>query len=105
MNTDTRVAPVRTSRGGYPGWQITVIGSLWGAVWEYLLTALEKISWSWRLIRRVRRMPRLSQAVVFRVLDSLESRNFEPAQVAVKQTARTIGFNNPEAWKALSHAM
>lgn len=105
MHSDTSVAPVRVAMGGYPPWQASIVASLFGAVWDYLLTALEKISWSWRLVRRVRRLSKDQQTVLFTALAALEHPKYPLALDAVKRTARTLGFNNPEAWKPLSHGL
>lgn len=45
------------------------------------------------------------QAVTTRVLDTLASPAFPLAQLAVRGTATTIGFNRPEAWRDLSRAI
>jgi hypothetical protein len=105
LNSDTVVAPVRVSQGGYPGWQVTVIASLFGAIGDQIRAALQKWRWVWSLVRRIRGLDRDRQLVILRTLDLVEHQNYPLAQSAVKQTATTLGFNRPEAWKPLSHAL
>lgn len=105
LNTSTVVAPIRVSGGGYPGWQVTVIASLFGAVGDWIRAAWGKACWIWSLVSRVRGLDRHRQLVVLRAIDMVEHRTFPLAQSAVQQTALTRGFHDPQAWKGLSHAL
>lgn len=105
LNSDTVVVPVKVSRGGYPGWQITVIASLFGAIGDQIRAAVGKWRWIWSLVTRIRGLDLDRQLLVLRALDMVEHRTFDVAQSAVRQTATTRGFTQPEAWKGLSHAL
>ena len=105
LHSDTVVQPVRVSQGGYPGWQISVIASLWGAVGDYLTATWGAWSWVWALVRRIRGLDRDRQLVILRTLDLVEHRTYPLALSAVRQTATTRGFHDPQAWKPLSHAL
>ena len=105
VNSDTVVTPVKVSRSGYPGWQITVIASLWGATGDWIRAAWGKARWIWSLVSRIRGLDPDQQLVVLRTVDMVEHRTYPLAQSAVRQTATTLGFTRPEAWKGLSHAL
>jgi hypothetical protein len=51
---------------------------------------------------RIRALDAERRAVLERSLTLLESTSFEHARQAVRQTATTLGFSRPEAWKDLS---
>lgn len=98
--SDTNAALVHVSGGGYPGWQAGVITpSLLGLIGAWIDTHLERLQWLWRVGSRLHRLPGESKAVVLIALDALESPHYPHAQAAVRQTATTLGFNRPEAWK------
>jgi hypothetical protein len=105
LNSDTRVAPITVGRGGYPAWQVTVIASLFGAIGDWFSVTTSKWRWVWSLVRRIRGLDRDRQLVILRTLDIVEHTHFPLAQSAVKQTATTLGFNRPEAWKPLWHLL
>lgn len=96
--SDTNVAPTITASGGYPQWQSSVIGALFGALWEQATAYLRQWRWSWQLLRRVRATDDAQQRVLLRTLDLLEHPAWPCAQHAVRQTATTLGFANPSAW-------
>ena len=107
-NTDTVTTPVIVSRGGgYPAWQSTVVvvGSGFGGAVEYVERFWDAVRWLWRLFRRSLGFDAQRRAVVLRVLSALEHPAYPIAQRAVKQTATTLGFNRPEAWKELSREL
>lgn len=104
--SDTNLPPVHFGRGGYPIWQASVITpSLLGMLGAWLDTKLEQFRW-WRAIyRRISVLDRERRAVVLLTLEALEHPAYTSAQVAVRQTATTLGFNRPEAWTELSRQM
>lgn len=93
------------SRGGYPGWQASVIGSLFGAIQVQLVALWAEIRWYLRLIRRVRALDARQQVALAAAFHALEHPGFPAALTAVQETAVTLGFNRPEAWKPYSHAI
>lgn len=104
--SDTKAPPpTPPSRGGYPGWQAVIIASLFGALWDAGRAALAKWRWVWTLVTRIRGLDRDRQLVVQRTLEMVEHQNYPMAQAAVRQTATTIGFNRPDAWRPLSHVL
>lgn len=105
--SDTNAAPVHTSLGGmYPQWQVNVITpSLFGVIGAWIDTHWAMVKWQWRLARRVHKLPRESKAVLLRTLFELESPAYASAQAAVRKTATTLGFANPEAWIELKREM
>lgn len=48
--------PTPTGRGGYPGWQASVVGSLWGAMGELAGVWWARLVWWMTTLRRVWRM-------------------------------------------------
>lgn len=105
LNSDTRVAPISVGRGGYPAWQISIVGSLWGAMGDHLVALWRRVCWAWWLRRRVVALDRDRQVVLLRTLDVLESPHYPLAFAAVKATATTAGFHRPEVWKGLWHGL
>lgn len=104
--SDTTAAPVHIGRGGYPVWQASVIvPSLLGMLGAWWDTQWERARWFVRFMRRVHRLDVERRAVLLLTLDRLESPAYAVAQRAVRETARTLGFNRPEAWKNLSRAL
>lgn len=93
------------SRGGYPGWQSGVVGSLFGALHAHLAALWTALQWYLRLIRRVRALDGRQQGALAAAFHALESPAFPVALDAVQDTATTLGFNRPEAWKSYSHAI
>lgn len=101
--SDTNLPPVHIGRGGYPIWQASVITpSLLGMLGAWLDTKLEQFRWWRALYRRVTVLDRERRAVLLLTLDTLEMPAYTSAQVAVRQTAVTLGFNRPSAWTELS---
>lgn len=103
-NTSTVTTPVVTARRGmYPQWQASVItiGSIFGGLTPWL----ERIGAWVRAWMHLARMARDVRPEQFPVLEEtcrlLSSPNFEAAQFAVRKTARTVGFNQPQQWKGL----
>ena len=104
--SDSNAAPVHIGRGGYPGWQASVIApSLFGMVGAWIDARWALVKYHWRLAKRVHALSRESQYVVTKVIDTLEDRRYPFAQQGVRKTAKTLGFSRPEAWKELSRAM
>lgn len=102
-NSDTNAAPVHIGRGGYPAWQASVITpSLLGMLGAWLDTKLAQWRWWKPVIGRVNALDAEQRGVLLLALESLESPGYRCAQAAVRQTAVTLGFNRPEAWKELS---
>lgn len=100
------VTPSAGIRGGYPAWQASVIApSLFGVIGAWIEHQTQRLRWALRLVRRVERMTDEQQAVLERVIVSLESPAWPVARVAVRTTATTLGFNRPEAWITLSREM
>lgn len=93
------------SRSGYPGWQVTVIGSLFGALGDWIRAAWGKARWIWSLVSRIRGLDRDQQVTLLRVIELLEHPAYVVAQASVRTTATTLGFSRPEAWKPYSHMM
>lgn len=105
MFSDTTVPPLRLTQGGYPGWQATVVASTFGALWELACAYVARWRWAWRLVQRVRGLPRDREGVLLRALDLVEHPDWDAATRAVQETAKTLGFNRPEMWKPYSHAL
>lgn len=105
MHSDTVVPPPTTSQGGYPGWQASVVASLFGTLWEQARTYVARWRWAYRFLQRVRQLDADRQAVVLRAVDLLEHGAYPAAEVAVRETALTLGFNRPEAWRPYSHML
>lgn len=115
--TSSTVAPPPTpaSRGGYPGFQISVVGSLFGALgvlcqvwWERLIwwaTTKTAFGGTVALARRLHQLPTVEQQVATRVVGLMEDDRFPLARLAVQQTATTLGFQRPEAWRSLTHLL
>jgi hypothetical protein len=104
--SDTNVAPVHIGRGGYPLWQASVIApSLFGMLGAWIDTQMDRIKWFYRLFRRIEKLDTERRAVLLQTLDTIEAPTYTLAQVAVRETARTMGFNRPEAWTQLSRAL
>ena len=104
--SDTTVPPPSIAgEGGYPGWQASVVGSLFGALGDQMRAAWAKWRWIWTLVRRIRGLDRDRQLVMQRTLDTLEAPAFVLASQAVRETARQPGFHRPEAWRSLSHLL
>lgn len=102
--SDSNAAPVITpGEGGYPLWQSSVIApSLLGMLGAWLDTRLAQIRWLWRLLRRVRALDVERRGVLLAALAMLEDPAYGTARVCVRETATTLGFNRPEAWKEWS---
>lgn len=99
-------APPGPTKGGYPGWQGSVVSfgplgllSAWWGDWKAWV-----VSWV-RLCRRIAALPQARRFVLLRTLQVLESPVYPHAKRAVRETATTIGFRNPEAWVSYSRAM
>ena len=108
--SDTAVAPVRISRGGYPGWQQTqqravFLASVFGALQALYDRVRERLRLWWRLTLRIERLSLDRRALILYTLETIDRPAYVEAQHAVKATATTLGFNRPEAWKGLSHAI
>ena len=98
--------PPGPSVGGYAGWQAGVIvPSLFGVVGAWLDAQMGRLRWAFRLVRRVERLNAEQRAVLDTVIRSLESPAYPVARQAVRDTAQTLGFNRPEAWKPYSHEL
>lgn len=105
-STGTRPVVTHGSGGGYPAWQASVIApSLLGILGAKLDYWRELVRWWLALYRRIHRLDAERRAVLLLTLDRLEHPAYRYAQQAVRETATTLGFNRPEAWKPLSHAM
>lgn len=91
--------------GGYPLWQVNAVtvhslplgplSAWWDGLWL-------KVVWIRTWYRRLRALDVERTAVLERTLTALESPAYVHAQKAVRQTAQTLGFSRPEAWKDLS---
>lgn len=104
--SDTNAAPVHIGRGGYPGWQASVVTpSMLGMLGAWIDTWVARLKWHGRLACRLHRTSEESRQIVLRVMDALEHPAYPTAREAVRKTAVTLGFNNPDAWKFLSRAM
>lgn len=105
-HTDTVVAPVAVSHGGYPVWQAGVIApSLFGIFAAWFETRWAQLQWWWRLYQRIKGLRTEQRAVVLRAMDFVEHPSYPLAQQAVRTTAQTLGFNQPQAWVKLSHTL
>lgn len=97
--SDTTVAPVRIGRGGYPAWQASVVvGSGFGPIGAWCSETWTAIKYWWALKQRVQALPQAQRAVLFYTLDAFTDPKYAAARTAVTETARTLGFNRPEAW-------
>lgn len=110
--SDTNATPVATTpTGGYPPWQAGVIqpgvvlGSGFGGLVPWWERLADRVSWFWMVFRRTRRLDRTQRVVLLRTVETLEHPAYPLARQAVRKTARTLGFNRPESWKALSQEL
>ena len=104
--SDTAVAPVVVSKGGYPGWQASVVTpSLFGAISAWWDVQYARIRWWIAFAPRIHRLNRERRAVLLRTLDLLESPAYPAARKAVRQTAVTLGFASPASWVEYSRAL
>lgn len=88
--------------GSYPGWQRSVIlPSLFGGLQPWW----ERLAWWWRLWRAARALTPERDALLLHTATALSHPAWPGAQVAVRKTATTLGFNRPEAWKPFSHML
>jgi hypothetical protein len=106
-NSDTRVTPVSVGGpGGYPNWQASVVAaSLLGALGAWLDVRIAQAQWLYRFVRRLYRLEPERRAVLVHTLDTLERPTFQTARIVVRETAQTLGFNQPGAWKDLGRAL
>lgn len=93
--------------GGYPLWQTSAVtlGCGFGGMSPWWERLMDRLRWSWIICRRTLRFDREQRAIVLATLDSLEHPAFPLARQAVRQTATTLGFTRPEAWKELSREL
>ena len=123
--SDTTVTPaLAASVGGYPRWQIAVVApSLFGAIGAWWDALWARVQYWRRFIRRWERLSVAQRTLVVQTLDAVEGFTdeqraitgqvlatlnhpaFPLAQIAVRGTATTLGFNRPEAWRDLSRAI
>lgn len=131
--SDTSVTPIGTSKGGYPAWQsqpsgVTLGTSIWGAPAPALLTKFwAMVAWSFsfvvlavwtakrwnkrdreRMLATVKILTAMDPerlSVVERTMAVLNDPVYTLAKDGVKQTAQTLGFNQPQAWVKLSHTL
>lgn len=106
------------SRPGYPAWQASVTA---GFGFGGIEPVVDKLSWLWRLCRRLWHWKRRAElevwidridqwtpeqrAVVERSARCVESALYREARLTVRATAKTIGFNHPEAWVPYSRLL
>lgn len=93
------------SKSGYPSWQVTVLGSLFGALHAYVVVCWRRLVWWVRIWQQIRHLPVTSQRLVGHTLKTLEHPGFTLAQQAVRQTATTMRFNRPEMWVPYSRML
>jgi hypothetical protein len=54
VNASTVAAPpTPAGRGGYPGWQASVVASLFGALWELAVSYWGRLQWWWNTLQRL----------------------------------------------------
>lgn len=108
-HSDTVVTPVVVSRGGYPLWQSAptslVLGSVFGGFEPYYERLSAAVRWLWRLLRILLRWTPRQRQQLEHVIGVLESPLYAHAARAVRMTAVQPGFNEPQAWKHLSHKL
>ena len=99
--------PIRKTFGGYPMWQTAAVtlGSGFGGMLPFWERAVDRVKWTWFVLRHTWRYDPERRAAVVKVLHGLEHDAFPVAQKAVRKTATTLGFNRPEAWKELSREL
>lgn len=135
--SDTVVAAVTVSKGGYPAWQSGTHGSTVGMsifgvhlppeVSDLVLRWWSTILWGLSFIAlavwTVKRFPKKEReqlldavkqlttldperlAVVERTIGILRTPIYQVASDGVRNTAQTLGFNQPQAWVKLSHTL
>lgn len=59
--------------GGYPAWQASVVGSLWGALWDYANTYRQRLVWWWRTYRQLAHLSDGLRAGVWDALEDLKA--------------------------------
>jgi hypothetical protein len=82
-----------------------VVGFGFGGAVDLVSRWWAAAQWLWQLFRRSLGFRAPQRSVVLRVLDALEHPAYPIAERAVKQTATTLGFNRPEAWRELSREL
>lgn len=98
--------PAVPGRGGYPMWQASVVApSLLGAIFAWWDVQYARVVWFIGFLRRVHRLDPERRTVLLRTLDTLEHPAYPTARVVVRETATTLGFTHPEAWKDLARHM
>lgn len=98
--------PPGPSKGGYSGWQGGVVSSgpfgylsAWYAGWK---------TWAqgwYRLCVRINALPKPRRVVLLKTLQLLEAPVYDHARKAVRTTATTIGFRDPNSWVGYSRAV
>lgn len=81
------------------------MGSLFGGIAGVAAIWWARLRTLWRLTRRLEPMTAQQRAVVWRVVDVVESPAFPVAVQAVQRTATTLGFNRNDAWSHLKSAL
>lgn len=107
-NSSTAVTPVITASSvkQYPAWQSSfVVGSLFGGILPFYERARDWLTWLWRSHPRIMRLDPEARLVLLKTLTALEHPAMPLARSSVRKTAVTLGFNRPEAWRDLSHAL
>lgn len=98
--------PPGPSRGGYAGWQAGVVSMGPFGYLSALWTAWK--TWArqrWALIQRIDALPAGRRLVLLDTLQTLESPAYDHARRAVRQTAMTLGFNDPKMWVEYSRTI
>lgn len=99
------------SLGGYPAWQSSVVGSLFGSLqglWERARYALRWGLAAWRGDWLLGQWDALSvdqQRAVRSAIVVLQHPAWPVAQAAVHETAHTLGFNEHQAWAQVGQAV
>lgn len=119
-HTNVVIPPLGVTGGGYPLWQSAVSMAIWGPPLDLLRVYWARLRWAWLVLRLlwaapdddrdwlvswVRSLPSYTarERYVFDELRGLMASDTWPkAQLAVAQTATTLGFNEPKFWKGLS---
>lgn len=105
--------------GGYPAWQASVVGFGLGSLqpwWERWYHALVRWVRLWRgrsrvtpaelqWLERVALLTDTERLVLGRVLRAIESPAYYAASAAVRDTAHTLGFASPAAWRPYSRML
>lgn len=94
--------------GGYPLWQASVISVGFGGVqpwYERLRAWVRRMRTAFGLAQTIAQLDAEPRLVVERTLRAIQSPAYQAAREAVRETSKTLGFANREAWVPYSRML